>query len=210
MRKSGDIIKEIAIYLGETELLCKHCGTITHVNDVKIETRLGNSEKHIATYHAVCPDCDGYIKKMRQDKKNRVFWKGSMINIGEFSSGMLLWILQVEYCKSERVNEAIGQLLWDRTEIKNIKDINPTIKEMNIAEYHKTLSAEEKELKERETRVRDITAEIVSGTTGWNFAEMQKQEKILKALQSSLKTRGKRIGELKDTLDKLYQKRRKG
>ena len=205
--KSEDIIKDIAIYLGETELLCKHCGTVNPVADVRIETSYTASHK--ASYHAHCPECDGHIKKMRQDKKNRVFWKGSMITIGEFDSSLLLWILQKEYCKSDRVNDAITDLLWERLEIPNIKDFNPTIREMKIAEWTVKLKDEEKQLAEREYRIKSITHDIISEAAGWSSGEMQKQTKILKALRSSVKMRKRNLEEIKDTLDKLHKNRSK-
>lgn len=180
--KSEEIIKEIAIYLGETELQCKHCGSVTPTDDVVIETKYSSSHK--ASYYAHCPDCEGFLKKMRQDKKSRVFWKGSMIDIGKFDSGLLLWMLQIGYTKNKNVEDAIGKLLWDRTEIPNIKDIKISKRELMEIEHNKTIKDKQAEIADNVAKWdKEIESLHSADYVNWDYYETKKHNDKIRFFQ---------------------------
>ena len=168
-----ETIIEINKYIGEDELSCRHCGSVSSIDEVLIEQRV----KKRTTYHASCPECSGYIKRLKQSKLARVFWKGSMIHIGEFKTGLLLWMLQVDYSKSEFVNDAISNLLWDRTEILNIKDIKMDAKELEVIErdvkYKNDLARLKHDREDLRKAWKDKDNLAVKEAFKWTYAELK-------------------------------------
>ena len=106
---SDERIIDIARYLGEHELTCKKCGLIMDVSEGVIDMKAGKRGNPI--FSASCPDCGAYIKRMRNSKGEKIFWRGSTHEVAKLETSLLIWMLQVGYITNERVIAMADELL---------------------------------------------------------------------------------------------------
>ena len=84
-------IKDISNYLGETDFICKSCGSISELEDVNvIESTWKNKKVH---YGAHCPECAAFIRWMPTSKTERIWWKNDMVEIASMDTGLIMWLL---------------------------------------------------------------------------------------------------------------------
>jgi len=190
-------VKEIAVYLGESELICRKCGSILHVNEVEIEMKAGKRGNPI--FWAICPDCEARIKRMKNSKKERIFWKGQMLEIDDFDTSLLLWMLQVGFLKSDRVIDAV------RAHLKGRIVTNKTIEPMSLSEQReitlkKEIRALNVQLADKTQAKALINHAVIMNAATWDAIKMGQEinkingiNKRIKEIEKDIKAKQKEL-----------------
>ena len=178
-------VKDIARYLGEHELSCKKCGLVMDVEECDIEMKVGKRGNPL--FSAYCPDCGAYIKRMRNTKTEKIFWRGSTHEVAKLETSLLIWMLQVGYITNERVINAV------RHHLKGRIVTNKTIEPMSISEQKEiTLKKEIRGLKIKlgeDVKKRELyNHEMLMNAATWDAVQMGK-------FMTGMKTINKRIAE---------------
>ena len=147
MKTLDSRVREISKYIGVIDYACKKCGAVTHVDLIDVKYKAGKRGNPIIS--AYCPDCGAYIKRMRNSKQERIFWKGSMHNIQEFDISLLMWMLQIDYIKDSNTLKAVKQYLTGKIVT------NKTIEPMSVTEQR--IITTKKEIKS----LRDKQGELI-------------------------------------------------
>jgi uncharacterized protein YlaI len=191
-------IIEINEYLGIKELICKKCGSLLSIREIDVETSF--TKRHQPIFWALCPDCGHKIRRLRNSKVERVFWKGSMHNIADIDTSLLLWMLQVDYIKDKKLVKAVRHHLKGR--IVTNKTIEPmSIQEQRELTLKKELRALRVQLEEKEKLKGEINHSVIMNAAKWDAVRMGKEIKRINALakkiteiQKDIKEREKQVG----------------
>ena len=166
---SEERVKDISRYLGIIDYPCRKCGAVNIVEEVDVEVIAGKKGNPI--FRALCPDCGAFIRRMRNTKAEKIYWKGSTHEIAKLDTSLLIWMLQVGYVKNERVIDEI------RKHLKGRIVTNKTKEPMSMSEQREiTMKKEVRGLKTRLTELENDKAKehhamLVNAAT-WNAMEM--------------------------------------
>jgi len=88
----------ISQWLGVEEIPCTECGTVTNVRNVDIEEIIKNTRYGPRTsWHAHCPECDNYMKKLPSEATRRIWYKKQMVEIAAMTTDELSWLIKVDH-----------------------------------------------------------------------------------------------------------------
>jgi PIN domain nuclease of toxin-antitoxin system len=180
---SEDRIIEINQYLGIKELICKKCGSILDIKEINVETSF--TKRHQAIFWAICPDCGAKIRRLRNSKVDRVFWRGSMHNIANLDTSLLIWMLQVGYIKEEKLKSAVEHHLKGR--IVSNKSIEPmSIQEQQEITLKKELRALKAQLEAKEQEKAEVNHSVIMNAATWDALKMGQAIKRINALAKKI------------------------
>ena len=81
-------IKDISNYIGDTQFPCRQCGSVNTLEELVV-----SYDEETKRSKGICAHCDAFIKLMPTKKIDRVFWKGSMVEIAKIDTGLLMWFI---------------------------------------------------------------------------------------------------------------------
>jgi len=189
------LLIDIQIYLGVKEYTCRHCGGVNQWESTNIvPVQFKNSKK--SNYKPMCPDCNCSGAWLLQSKTERIWWKGSMNEVGKFDSGLLAWMLEKNYfgIKSPRVKAAVVSVLENRLfKVAEIPDIIMNAEEVrNLDRIHEI----QDDIKDHEKVVSDSRHVLLEESATLDYYDVGKFSKIIE-------TRNRRIAKARKILAEL-------
>jgi hypothetical protein len=176
-------IKEIAIYLNDIEFTCTKCGTINTLATIDIIQAL--NVRHIPYYKAMCPDCNSYIRRMKNTKAERIWYKGSMQEIAKLDTSLLMWMLSTPFTTNIRERAAITAVL--KTRVVGTCEAPQTMTEIKAQAALDKKNASRNKVEEMTTKKLNLQQAIRDDSINWTYGEIQAAYKKLKAYTFTLK-----------------------
>ena len=186
---------EIQIYLGVTEYTCRHCGGVNSWESTNIvPVQFKNSKK--SNYKPMCADCNCSGAWLLQSKTERIYWKGSMSEVGKFDSKLLGWMIEKNYfgIKAPRVKAAVVSVLENRLfKPEEIQDIIMNAEEVRNLDRIKEVNDD---IRDHEKVVSDSRHVLTEESQTLDYHEVKKFTKIIETRNRRIATARKILAEL--------------
>ena len=171
LNSSAAKLREISHYIGDHELSCKICGSVSNVDNVVIT-------QHKHRWKGSCPDCDAFIKWMPTAKISLFWMKGSLHPMGDMDNGLLMWIVK-KSAGSLNNQKFARAILLGRLDSADVPDIQPTTKEIAAADDY---TAEQKEIIKLRGLIRLWQAKAIEAfkSSAWDATAQEKAANNIK------------------------------
>jgi len=134
-------IVDIAIYRGESELICTQCGSVNGLTEANVVVT--TSKDYKKRYHAQCPDCLSIVKQLKSHKAERIFWRGSMVEVPKLDTSLIMWMLNNNFNHDKHKEELFRELKARMREPVQLKlTETPDVYIKSLRSYLKYLSDE--------------------------------------------------------------------
>jgi hypothetical protein len=172
------VLIDIQIFTGEKEYSCKSCGAVESWLNIEIhEQTFTNTKRH---YRALCPHCLTLSKYMLQSKVERIFYKNSMSEVGEFETSLLLWMKKVKYhgIQKKRIMDAVDRELDMRAfKVDPKADIEMSVSEVRQLDRIREVTSD---IKKYEDRAEVLRKEMVAKWANLSYDEAKSYETKIK------------------------------
>lgn len=180
-------------YIGQKEFVCKLCGSVNDWSVTKLYKQTIRGGK--VQYRALCEDCDCYGPSLKTSLSEKIYWKGSYTDVGEFDTKLLSWMLKVGYIKNARVREFVVNHVNQRNDPEMASPTLNDERPLDVAEQRlidRLLSARAS-LEEAEANVDELMQQLLAIAMKASYLEVRNVEDRLKGAK---KNKDKLIGEV--------------
>lgn len=133
-------LQQIAEYNKEEDQICKACGSIFTLTAEMLATKQDKRGKLLVS--VTCPECNSFVKWASTSKIDRIYWKGSMEELGKMDNSLLMWLMNNKYgSKKDQANviKALKARMEGGEAPKAVQDVE---QDNAIQEYEAYLRAE--------------------------------------------------------------------